>query len=111
MKELNYTQLKTDQCVYAKRPKWNLKNLQSDSHFVFVLIHSDDLIVISNVKSVMMKEKEILLTAFEGVDQGSLSSFVWCGNRNYRGKNHAIDEMLLDKNYEEIRNFRKHAKR
>ena len=77
LKELGYDQLMTDQCVYAKWPKWDLKNLESDSHFVFILIHSDDLIIISNLKSIMLKEKEILLTAFEGVDQGNLSSF--CG--------------------------------
>ena len=76
----------TDQCVYAKWPKWDLKHLESDSHFVFLLIHSDDLIVISKLKSVMLKEKEILLTAFEGVDQGNLSSF--CGVE--------IDEILLE---------------
>ncbi len=41
------------------------------------MVHSDDLIIISNKESIMQKEKQILLTAFEGVDQGNLSSF--CG--------------------------------
>ena len=50
LKELGYNQLMTDQCVYAKWPKWDLKNLESDSHFIFILIHSDDLIIISNLK-------------------------------------------------------------
>ena len=77
LKELGFNQLMADQCVYAKWPKWDLKNLENDSHFVFILIHSDDLIIISNLKSIMLKEKEKLLTAFEGVDQGNLSSF--CG--------------------------------
>jgi hypothetical protein len=77
LKELGFSQLATDQCVYAKWVKWNLNDLKSDSYFVFVLIHSDDLIVISNLKSKMMMEKEKLLKAFEGVDQGTLSSF--CG--------------------------------
>jgi hypothetical protein len=77
LKELGYSQLKTDQCVYAKWNKWDLQNLKNDSHFVFILVHSDDLIVISNIKEIMMKEKHTLLEAFEGVDQGSLSSF--CG--------------------------------
>ena len=75
--ELGYKQLTTDQCVYAKWNNWNLKNLKKDSHFVFILVHSDDLIIISNLKEIMLKEKEILLQAFEGVDQGDLSSF--CG--------------------------------
>jgi hypothetical protein len=77
LKELGFSQLKTDQCVYAKWSKWDLQNLQNDSHFVFVLVHSDDLIIISNKKEIMIQEKKILLEAFEGVDQGSLSSF--CG--------------------------------
>ncbi len=54
-----------------------MNDLKSDSYFVFVLIHSDDLIVISNLKCKMMQEKAKLLNAFDGVDQGTLSSF--CG--------------------------------
>jgi hypothetical protein len=77
LKELGYYQLSTDQCVYAKWRKWDVTNLQDDSHFVFILIHSDDLIVISNLHHIMMKEKKLLLHAFEGIDQGKLSSF--CG--------------------------------
>ncbi len=57
----------------CKWSKWDLQNLKSDSHFVFILVHSDDLIVISNIKGKMLMEKQILLEAFEGVDQGSLS--------------------------------------
>ncbi len=77
LKELGYTQLATDQCLYAKRSNWDLTNLKHNSHFVFILVHSDDLIIISNLKMIMMREKEILPQAFEGVDQGNLSSF--CG--------------------------------
>ena len=77
LKDLGFSQLATDQCVYAKWVKWNLKDLKADSYFVFVLIHSDDLIVISNLQNKMLQEKEKLLKAFEGVDQGTLSSF--CG--------------------------------
>ena len=75
--ELGFKQLATDQCVYAKWPKWDLNDMKADSHFVFILIHSDDLIIISNLKEIMLDEKKTLLKAFEGVDQGNLSSF--CG--------------------------------
>ncbi len=77
LKQLGFTQFATDQCVYGKWINWNLDELQSSSYFVFVLIHSDDLIIISNLKGKMLKEKDILLQAFEGVDQGTLKSF--CG--------------------------------
>jgi hypothetical protein len=77
LKELGYSQFATDQCVYAKWCNWNIKDLKEDSYFVFVLVHSDDLIVISNQDKIMQKEKSIILNAFEGVDQGNLSSF--CG--------------------------------
>ena len=77
LKQLGYTQLSTDQCVYAKWENWDLSNLTNDSYFVFVLIHSDDLIIISNKKLMMLKEKSKLLEVFEGVDQGILKSF--CG--------------------------------
>ncbi len=77
LKELGYTQLATDQCVYAKWSNWDLTDLNHDSHFVFILVHSDDLIIILNLKKIMLREKETLLQAFDGVDQGILSSF--CG--------------------------------
>jgi hypothetical protein len=50
LKQLAFSQLDTDQCVYGKWVNWNLQELESDSHFVFVLIHSDDLIIISNLR-------------------------------------------------------------
>ena len=77
LNQLGFTQLATDQCVYAKWTKWNLDNLTDESYFVFVLIHSDDLIIISNKRKTMLKEKDRLLKVFEGVDQGILKSF--CG--------------------------------
>jgi transposase InsO family protein len=77
LKQLQFKQLATDQCVYAKWVNWDLSNLKDDSYFVFVLIHSDDLIILSNKKQMMLKEKSKLLKAFEGVDQGTLKSF--CG--------------------------------
>jgi hypothetical protein len=77
LKELGYKQFATDQCVYAKWVEWDLNNLKSNSHFVFILVHSDDLIIVSNINRIMLQEKETLLKAFEGIDQGNLSSF--CG--------------------------------
>jgi hypothetical protein len=77
LKQLQFTQLATDQCVYAKWVNWDRSNLKDDSYFVFVLIHSDDLIILSNKKHMMLEEKSKLLKAFEGVDQGILKSF--CG--------------------------------
>ena len=77
LKQLGYKQFATDQCVYAKWVDWDLKNLNSNSHFVFILVHSDDLIIISNFNDIMLQEKATLLRAFEGIDQGNLSSF--CG--------------------------------
>ena len=75
--QLGFSQLATDQCVYGKWIDWDLNNLKSNSYFVFVLIHSDDLIIISNLKEKMLQEKDTLLKAFDGVDQGTLKSF--CG--------------------------------
>ncbi len=77
LKELGYKQLATDQCVFAKWVNWDLKNLKSNSYFVFILVHSDDLIIISNINGIMLQEKASLLKAFEGIDQENLSSF--CG--------------------------------
>jgi hypothetical protein len=105
LKQLGFKQLATDQCVYAKWVNWNLHDLKNDSYFVFVLIHSDDLIIISNKKQKMLEEKDKLLQAFDGVDQGILKSF--CGveiARHYRPKNITYNELLLAKSTEEIWN-------
>ena len=45
--------------------------------FTFLLIHSDDIIIISHNASIMNAAKSELLNAFEGTDNGNLTSF--CG--------------------------------
>ncbi len=48
----------------------------------------------------------LLLKAFEGVDQGDLKSFALrCGNRNFRHANNIINEILLEKSNEAIRDL------
>jgi hypothetical protein len=80
--ELGYTQFLTDQCVYGKWTNWDIANIHGnqipeDSSFIFLLIHSDDIIVVSHNESIMNRAKAELLTAFEGTDNGNLTSF--CG--------------------------------
>jgi len=77
LRQLGFQQFATDQCVYGKWVNWDLKTLNEKSYFVFVLVHSDDVIIISNQKRKMLQEKENLLKTFEGIDQGNLKSF--CG--------------------------------
>jgi hypothetical protein len=79
---LGYEQFLTDQCVYGKWINWNTAQVKGQSipdnmSFVFLLIHSDDIIIISHRESVMNEAKSELLTAFEGTDNGNLTSF--CG--------------------------------
>lgn len=45
--------------------------------FTFLLIHSDDIIIISHTNDGMNAAKAELLAAFDGTDNGNLSSF--CG--------------------------------
>jgi hypothetical protein len=81
--ELGYTQFLTDQCVYGKWTKnWdattiNGNEITDDSSFIFLLIHSDDIIIVSHNETFMIAAKAELLQAFEGTDNGKLSSF--CG--------------------------------
>jgi hypothetical protein len=80
--ELGYTQFLTDQCVYGKWLNWDVNTIHDnvipqDSSFVFLLIHSDDIIVVSHNPESMNSAKATLLQAFEGTDNGILSSF--CG--------------------------------
>jgi transposase InsO family protein len=80
--QLGYEQFLTDQCVYGKWTNWNTAHIKGQSipdnmSFVFLLIHSDDIIVISHRESVMNAAKSELLTAFDGTDNGNLTSF--CG--------------------------------
>jgi hypothetical protein len=79
---LGYTQFLTDQCVYGRWNKWNINEIlnnqiPNDSSFIFLLIHSDDIIVVSHDEKIMNGAKAELLTAFEGTDNGNLTSF--CG--------------------------------
>jgi hypothetical protein len=83
-----YTQFLTNQCVYGKWVNWNANEIRdntipADSSFVFLLIHSDDIIVVSHDLATMNSAKAILLQAFEGTDNGILSSF--CGVDAYLG--------------------------
>jgi hypothetical protein len=80
--ELGYTQFLTDQCVYGKWHQWDQNSIQAneipqDSFFIFLLIHSDDIIIVSHDGKIMNDAKAELLQAFEGTDNGNLSSF--CG--------------------------------
>ena len=80
--EMGYIQFMTDQCVYGKWQEWdpNLINghdIPDGSSFIFLLIHSDDIIIVSHNEATMNEAKAALLQAFEGTDNGNLSSF--CG--------------------------------
>ncbi len=79
--ELGYEQFLTDQCVYGKCKNWDLNDIHDSkipdgSSFVFLLIHSD-IIIISHDKLLMNTAKAELLRAFDGTDNGDLKSF--CG--------------------------------
>jgi transposase InsO family protein len=79
---MGYEQFLTDQCVYGKWINWDNtavkgQNVPDNMSFVFLLIHSDDIIIISNNASTMNAAKEDLLKAFDGTDNGNLTSF--CG--------------------------------
>jgi transposase InsO family protein len=80
--ELGYIQFLTDQCVYGRWQTWdasiiNDNEIPEDSHFVFLLIHSDDIIIVSHNAEIMNEAKAELLNAFQGTDNGNLTSF--CG--------------------------------
>ena len=80
--ELGYTQFLTDQCVYGRWVNWDqaiIRNnkILAQSSFTFLLIHSDDIIIVSHDESIMNAAKAELLAVFEGTDNGNLSSF--CG--------------------------------
>jgi hypothetical protein len=77
LEQLGFTQFKTDQCAYAKWDNWNTSKHSDDSTITILLVHSDDLILASNNPESLDKIKTQLLLAFEGVDQGELTSF--CG--------------------------------
>jgi hypothetical protein len=80
--ELGYEQFLTDQCVYGRWENWDPTSIRDNkipkkSRFVFLLIHSDDIIIVSHDKIVMNAAKSELLAVFEGTDNGDLTSF--CG--------------------------------
>ena len=77
LQQLGFTQFKTDQCAYAKWDNWNTSRIGADSTITIILVHSDDLILASNNHDNLQNIKIQLLQAFEGVDQGDLTSF--CG--------------------------------
>ena len=60
--QLGYEQFLTDQCVYGRWTNWNTAHVKEQSipdtmSFVFILIHSDDIIIISHRESVMNAAK------------------------------------------------------
>jgi hypothetical protein len=75
--QLGFKQFKTDQCVYGKWDNWNKCSTSAASTITIILVHSDDLIIATNNPSNLDHIKTILLCAFDGVDQGDLTSF--CG--------------------------------
>jgi hypothetical protein len=88
--ELGYNQFLTDQCVYGKWTNWDLSKIKNNeipmsSSFVFLLIHSDDIIIVSHDEDIMNAAKSELLAVFEGTDNGNLASF--CGVEVKRTEN------------------------
>jgi hypothetical protein len=79
---MGYEQFLTDQCVYGKWTNWDAATIQgkavpNGTSFIFLLIHSDDIIIISHSDLTMNAAKSELLQAFDGTDNGNLASF--CG--------------------------------
>jgi len=74
LESLGFTQFQTDQCVYSK---WENDPGAIVPRFCFLCIHTDDVIILSNDQKHMEFTKKLLLEAFEGSDQGALTSF--CG--------------------------------
>jgi transposase InsO family protein len=80
--EFGYHQFLTDQCVYGRWNNWhpdkfNNNMIPKTSSFIFLLIHSDDIIIVSHDEQIMNNAKAELLQAFDGTDNGNLKSF--CG--------------------------------
>jgi hypothetical protein len=75
--QLGFKQFMTDQCVYGKWDNWDKHSTSSNSTITIILVHSDDLIIATNNQSNLDHIKTLLLKAFDGVDQGDLTSF--CG--------------------------------
>ena len=82
LQELGYHQFLTDQCVYGRWNNWDPDKFSDNmipktSSFTFLLIHSDDIIIVSHDEQIMNNAKAELLQAFDGTDNGNLKSF--CG--------------------------------
>jgi hypothetical protein len=80
--QLGYTQFLTDQCVYGRWQAWDASTIvdnviPENTNFIFLLIHSDDIIIVSHSETIMNEAKSELLNAFQGTDNGNLTSF--CG--------------------------------
>jgi hypothetical protein len=60
--------------------------IPEDSSFIFLLIHSDDIIIVSHNETIMIAAKAALLQAFEGTDNGNLSSFCGVEIRSSEGR-------------------------
>jgi hypothetical protein len=100
--ELGYTQFLTDQCVYGKWNNWNINDVHDNvipqqSSFVFLLIHSDDIIIVSHDPEIMNSAKAELLQAFEGTDNGDLTSFCGVEVRTTEGQISLSMEYYWDK--------------
>jgi hypothetical protein len=80
--QLGYTQFLTDQCVYGRWQEWDVDTIDGNaipenSSFIFLLIHSDDIIIVSHSERIMNDVKAELISAFQGTDNVNLTSF--CG--------------------------------
>ena len=100
--ELGYVQFLTDQCVYGKWTDWDANEIHDNvipqgSSFVFLLIHSDDIIIASHDLATMNSAKAVLLQAFEGTDNGILTSFCGVEVRSDDGKVSLSMEYYWDK--------------
>jgi hypothetical protein len=100
--ELGYTQFLTDQCVYGKWSNWDINEVHDNvipqqSSFVFLLIHSDDIIIVSHDPEIMNSAKAELLQAFKGTDNGDLTSFCGVEVRTTEGQISLSMEYYWDK--------------
>ncbi len=104
LKHLGFKQFEKDQCVYGKWVNWDLKNLQSDSHFILVLVHSDDLIVISNQMEIMLLISE-RITSIPLRRRRPRNSYIILrrGSQHHWIENQLINGILLAKNHGKIR--------
>jgi hypothetical protein len=77
--QLGDTQFLTDQCVYGRWRDWDINEIYDNaipenSSFIFLLMHSDDIIIVSHDEMLMNAAKTELLQVFEGTDNR-----IFCG--------------------------------